>query len=151
MEEKSLNKLIPTQKGQKTNQPYPEVSPYPTMLPTHGELLSPINPGLSDHAWNLSRMLWGVVECKFMGETNYLRRCDFFKWELKILNHFCKKTATNRKDWNFTVRFFIHNFGEIWSILKNLMSYKNWKISSFRWHKSRLSSYFHLETTADQS
>ena len=55
----------------------------------HGELLSPIYPGLSDHAWNLFGMLWGVVECQFMGETNYYRRCDFFKLELKILYHFC--------------------------------------------------------------
>ena len=28
-----------------------------------------------------------------MGETNYLRRCDFFKWELKIINHFYTKMA----------------------------------------------------------
>ena len=91
----------------------------------HGELLSPINPGLSDHAWNLYRMLWGVVECQFMGETNYLRRCDFFKWELKILNHFYTKTAKKGRDGNFRVRFFIHNLGKIDSILKNYMSSEN--------------------------
>ena len=34
MERKSPRTLTLTQKGQKTNQPYPEVSPYPTMLPT---------------------------------------------------------------------------------------------------------------------
>ena len=48
-----------------------------------------------------------------MGETNYYRRCDFFKWDLKILYHYYTKTAANGKCWNLGVRFFIHNLGKI--------------------------------------
>ena len=60
-----------------------------------------------------------------MGETNYLRRCNFFKWELKIINHFYTKMAKKNRDGNFRVRFFIHNSGKIDSIFKNYMSSEN--------------------------
>ena len=67
------------------------------MLFLHSELDSATKPGVSVHAWNHFLMIWGVVECQNMGESNYLRRCDFFKLELKILNHFYMKTAKNKK------------------------------------------------------
>ena len=67
-----------------------------------------------------------------MGETNYLRRCDFFKWELKVLNHFYTKLAKKGRDGNFRVRVFIYNSGKIDSILKNFMRSEKYKISSLR-------------------
>ena len=50
--------------------------------------LIPTSPGLSDHAWNHFGMLWGVVECQNLVESNFSRWCDFFKLDLKILNDF---------------------------------------------------------------
>ena len=95
------------------------------MIPTHSELDSATKPGVSVHAWNHFLMIWGVVECQNIGETNYLRRCDFFKWELKIINHFYTKMAKKGRDGNFRVRFLIYNSGKIDSIFKNYMSSEN--------------------------
>ena len=50
--------------------------------------LIPTIPGLSAHAWNHFGMLWGVVECQNLVESNFSRWCDFFKLDLKILNDF---------------------------------------------------------------
>ena len=103
-----------------------------TSLHSHGELVSPTKPGLSVHAWNHSGMFFRVMECQNMGETNYYRRCDFFKSDLKILNHFYKKTAANGRCWNLGVWFFIHDLSKICSISKNHMSFKNGKNPSLR-------------------